>query len=374
MWFAVCGAAQAQSRCAPEFLNPQNTWPHNTARAAAVPLELKSGTPLGAVSYKVAGDPLPHTLDEYLGKFCSTGLLVIKDDQIVFEKYLQGRTPTDQLLSASMSKSVLALLVGAAIFDGKLGLDQHIGEIMPDFAASAFGGATVEDVLRMGAGVSLKNSYERGADSDNRAINPIISPGTNIQDYLRRKTARSGPAGSMFDYNGAQTAVLGAALTRRTGGSATSYLEQKLWMPMGAEAPGYWIKNQHGEEGVAGQFAATLRDYGRLGLLVMHHGALNSKQLVPAEWIAQMTSLRKDKPQPAKPPFYGLHIWIPQAAGGRSMFWGTNGQNIFIDPVAHVVIVHTGNSLDAEFNGNAHLFPLRDAIVRALSAAPAAAP
>jgi CubicO group peptidase (beta-lactamase class C family) len=80
-----------------------------------------------------------------------------------------------------------------------------------------------------------------------------------------------------------------------------------------------------------------------------------------------MTRLRTDKPQPSHPPFYGLHIWIPRAAGGRAMFWGVNGQNIFIDPIARVVIVHTGNSPAAEFNGNAHLFPLRDAIVRTLS-------
>jgi CubicO group peptidase (beta-lactamase class C family) len=102
----------------------------------------------------------------------------------------------------------------------------------------------------------------------------------------------------------------------------------------------------------------------------MHQGALNDKQLVPAGWIAQMSTLRSDKPQPKKPPFYGLHIWIPHAAGGRSMFWGTNGQHIFIDPVAHVVIVHTGISPDAEFDGNAHLFPLRDAIVKSLAVAP----
>jgi hypothetical protein len=60
-----------------------------------------------------------------------------------------------------------------------------------------------------------------------------------------------------------------------------------------------------------------------------------------------------------------LHIWIPQAAAGRSLLWGTNGQNIFIDPIARVVIVHTGNSPDAAFDGNAHLFPLRDALIGA---------
>jgi CubicO group peptidase (beta-lactamase class C family) len=81
-----------------------------------------------------------------------------------------------------------------------------------------------------------------------------------------------------------------------------------------------------------------------------------------------MTELHRDKPQPGKAPYYGLQVWIPQAAGGRSFFWGVNGQNIFIDPVARVVIVHTGNSPNAEFDGNRHLFALRDAIVRSLSA------
>ena len=113
---------------------------------------------------------------------------------------------------------------------------------------------------------------------------------------------------------------------------------------------------------------ATLRDYARLGYLVMNQGLVNGKQVVPADWIAKMTELRREKPKPSNPAFYGLHIWIPQAAGGRSMFLGGGGQNIFVDPIARVVIVHTGNSAKAEFDGNRHLYPLRDAIVRNLGA------
>jgi len=358
--------AFGQAGCSSDFLNPQDSYPHYTAQPAAAPLELRSGTRLGTVQYKVAGDPVVHTLDEYLGKFCTTGLLVIKDEQIVFERYLQGRKPTDHLLSASMSKTMLALLVGVAVSDGKLALSDRVSALLPEFSASAFADDTVEDLLRMSSGAALKNSFERGADSDNRAINPMIWPRCEVSDYLKKKAARSSAPGSVFDYNGAQTAVLGLILKRRTGSSATAYLEEKIWRPMGAESAGYWIINQHGDEGVAGQFAATLRDYARLGMLVMNHGRINGRQIVPADWITQLTQLRTGKPQPTRPPFYGLHIWIPKAAGGRSMFWGVNGQNIFIDPIARVVIVHTGNGPDAEFNGNAHLFPLRDAIIRTL--------
>lgn len=366
IWHA---SAWARSDCADYFLNPQNRYAHNTAKAAPAPFPLNPGPALGDVTYKLRGDPNTYTLEQYLTTFCTTGFLVLKDDRIVFERYFQGRKPNDSLLSASMSKTILALLMGIAVKDGKLTLDEHVAAVLPDFKNSAFADATIEDLMRMSSGAAMVNSFEPGADSDNQAINPIIAPQQNMRDYLKNKKERAAAPGTEFKYNGAQTALLGLILARRLNtNNLTGYLEEKLWLPMGAEANGYWIKNYHGEEGVQGQFVATLRDYARLGYLVMNQGRVDGKEIVPADWLARMTELRRDKPQPSHPPYYGLQIWIPQAAGGRSMFWGVNGQNIFVDPVARVVIVHTGNSPRAEFDGNKHLFALRDAIVRSLSA------
>jgi len=361
--------ALAQTRCIKAFINPQVAYPHNTASASAAPFVLRQGQALGAVNYKVLGESGTFTLEEYLTKFCTTGFLVMKDDQIVFERYLQGSKATDGRFSASMSKTVLALLIGIAVAEGKLTLDDRVGGLLLDFNDSAFADSTVEDVLRMSSGVALKESFEPGAIADNRATNPMIAPQRDVRKYLKLKKEKSAPTGTVFNYNGAQTALLGTVMRQRIGASITSYLEDRLWVPMGAEAKSYWIKNQHGEEGVQGQFVATLRDYARLGYLVMNQGYINGKQIVPADWIRKMTELRRDKPQPVGPPFYGLHVWIPQAVGGRSFFWGVNGQNIFVDPVTRVVIVHTGNSAKAEFDGNRHLFPLREAIVRSLSTA-----
>jgi CubicO group peptidase (beta-lactamase class C family) len=361
--------AFARSDCVDYFLNPQNRYPHNTAKAAPAPFPLKPGPALGEVTYKLRDDPNTYTLEQYLTKFCTTGFLVLKDDRIVFERYLQGRKPSDSLLSASMSKTLLALLIGIAVKDGKLALDERVAAVLPDFKDSAFADATIEDVLRMSSGVAMVNSFEPGADSDNQAVNPMIAPRQHIREYLKGKQERAAAPGSEFKYNGAQTALLGLILARRLNtNNLAGYLEEKLWVPMGAEANGYWIKNYHDEEGVQGQFVATLHDYARLGYLVMNQGLVDGKEIVPADWLARMTELRRDKPQPSHPPYYGLHVWIPQAAGGRSMFWGVNGQNIFVDPVARVVIVHTGNSPRAEFDGNQHLFALRDAIVRSLRA------
>lgn len=365
--FAVSQQAAAQSGCRQAFKNPQRLYSYNEARPSDAPLRFAAGEPLGSVSYRPIGESASSTLDEYLGKFCTTGFLVLHKDKIVFERYLQGVKPDDALLSASMSKTILSLLVGVAVSEGKLALDDRVKNVLPDFEASAFANDTIEELLRMTSGVALKTSYVRGEVSDNQATDPMSSPRQNMRSYLREKK-QVAASGKQFYYSGAVSALLGLALSARTGQTNTAFLADKLWSPMGAESSGYWIKNASGEEGVQGQFVATLRDYARLGYLVMNHGAVDGRQVVPATWISQMSSLRRDKPQPPRAPFYGLHVWIPMADGGRSFFWGAGGQNIFVDPVAQVVIVHTGNSPDAGFNGDKHLFPLRDAIVKQLSA------
>lgn len=356
--------AFAATGCA-GFRNPQSVYLVNRAVPSGLPTALPQGQVIDQVSYIPLGQKKSWTLEEYLDSYCVTGLLVLHKGAIVYERYLQGVRSSDVLLSASMSKSILALLVGIAIDDGKLRMNEPVRDVLLDFAQSAFAEATVEDLLRMTSGVALKVSYEKGVVSDNQATSPIISPYQNIQQYLRDKQDAN-PAGKVFDYNGAVSAMLGSVLQARTHQSHTQFLQERLWQPMGAEASGYWVKNRRGEEGVQGMFAATLRDYARLGLLVMMSGKVGDKQIVPESWITQMTALRLDKPQASGQPKYGLHIWIPQAAGGRSMFLGTNGQAIFIDPVAQTVIVHTANSPDAFYDGNAHLYPLRDAIVNAL--------
>lgn len=353
--------ARGQVGCLSSFIDPQRKYQANEAPISPQVMPLPAGEPLGPVTYRARGAKGTNTLDEYLGMFCTTGFLVLRDGQVAFEKYLQRTDASTKFLSASMSKTILSLLIGVAISEGKLSLQDRVVDVLPDFKDSAFAASSVEELLRMTSGVELQNSYERGVASDNQLINPTLEPQTDVRAYLRGRTA-SDPAGKVFNYNGAITAVLGLMLRERTGMTNTDYLSKRLWGPIGAQAPAYWIKSWKGVEGVQGQFVATLRDYGRIGLLIMNQGRVGDRQVVPQAWIEQMTTLRSDLPQPAQAPFYGLHVWIPQAAGGRSFAWGTNGQNIFIDPVTKTVIVHTGNSPAAGFHGNAHLFPLRDAI------------
>jgi CubicO group peptidase (beta-lactamase class C family) len=353
------------------YSNPQEIFPHNAADAPGKAFALLSNTqPLMKVRYRSLDGGREQSLEEYLGTYRVTSFVVLKDDVVVLEKYQYDRKPSDLMLSQSMSKTVLALLIGIAISEGKIkDLSERVEEILPDFGESAFAKATVEDLLRMASGVRLVNSY-RGDTADNWQTNPMNPDVTNVRTFLRSKKDADSEPGSRFAYNGAQTALLGLILRERVGGPLTAYLEEKLWKPMGAEGPAVWIKDKQGIEGVQGQFAALPRDYARLGYLFVNRGNINGKQVVPESWIAEMTRIRRDRPQPKGPPFYGLHVWLAQAGGGRGLFWGTNGQFVFFDPIARIVIVQTAVGKTAEYEGINHIFPIRDAIVRELAARP----
>lgn len=151
---------------------------------------------------------------------------------------------------------------------------------------------------------------------------------------------------------------------------------------MDAESKGIWITNQMGIEGVQGHFAATVSDYARFGYLLMNGGNINGKQVVPSEWVKQMTTVRADKAQRKTPPYYGFQTWIPQAGGGRGMAWGWGGvgwggQFIMFDPMARTVIVQTAAGFN-EREGLPHLVRMRDAVARKFSTigknGPAASP
>ena len=227
------------------FINTHLRYPVNRAAASDRPAELLKGPPLGTVTYVARGETATRTIESYMDTFCVTGLLVLHRGRIVLENYRQGVRPDDHLLSASMSKSILALLVGVAVSEGRLRLDEKVVDMLPGFEASVFGQATVEDLLRMTSGVALKTSYEKGGISDNQATNPIISPDQDVGRYLRARK-EADPAGKVFHYNGAVTAMLGAVLRARTGQTNTDYLSEKLWRPLGAQAPAYFIKNKRG--------------------------------------------------------------------------------------------------------------------------------
>jgi CubicO group peptidase (beta-lactamase class C family) len=166
---------------------------------------------------------------------------------------------------------------------------------------------------------------------------------------------RIAPPGTRFYYASIEPDVLGVVLHYAIGRSASEYLQDKVWQPIGAEADATWLLDAEGIELAHFGFSAVLRDYARLGRLLAHDGAWEGKQIIPAQWMIDATTVRPSDaylaPGKAMPTFgYGYLLWL--LPGNRRQFAlvGDYGQRIFVDPASKLVVVQT--ALD-DANGEA---------------------
>jgi CubicO group peptidase (beta-lactamase class C family) len=154
------------------------------------------------------------------------------------------------------------------------------------------------------------------------------------------------PGGTHFRYSATDSEVLGLIVGRAVRISLASYLQERIWQNIGTESKATWTIDASDREVPYCCFNATLRDYARFARLLAYDGAWNGKQLIPRQWLLDATTAKDSDPQllPGKPvPFfgYGYQLWI--FPGPRRMFGllGANGQRIFVDPQAKLIMVQT---------------------------------
>jgi CubicO group peptidase (beta-lactamase class C family) len=161
-----------------------------------------------------------------------------------------------------------------------------------------------------------------------------------------RNNKRVHEPGKKFQYASSETQVLGLVLRQAIGKSLADYLSEKIWQPMGAESDASWIIDQSGQEAAFCCLGATLRDFGRLGMLLANHGVANGEQIIPAEWLREATQPTPGyphlKPGVANPYWgYGYQFWVFPGSKRRFALQGMRGQRIFVDPGLKLVMVQT---------------------------------
>jgi CubicO group peptidase (beta-lactamase class C family) len=317
--------------------------PHRVVKRGDAVFELKAHPQPWDIHYEHEGER--RSLDDYLNRQRVTGLLVIKDGAILAERYQYGRGAATRFLSASMAKSVVGLLVGIALGEGRLrSLDDLAKVYAPGLAGSAYGETSVRDLLTMSSGVRFAERYDAQDDLD-RLIRNTLEQGSAggaavLADYKERRVA----PGTVFLYSSADTQALGLVLSGATGMSLADYMSSRLWAPMGAAEDASFQIDAAGQEIAFAFLHATLRDFGRLGVLAAQDGKMNGRQIVPAAWLRESTSTRAPHLQPfvASSYFgYGNHFWTFPGKHRRFAFIGVRGQVIFVDPQLNLVLVQT---------------------------------
>ncbi len=295
-----------------------------------------------------------NSVDDYLADTKATGLIILKNGEIVLERYQYDRKPNMPLRSFSMAKTVIALLVGIAHQKGQIAsLDDKASQYWPEISQSAYGQTTIRNLLRMASGVSFKELYTWAPGDDNWEWGRVLYANKNsskpqeVVEYLNSKTAREHEQGSKFNYASINTEILGRVLIRATGKSIAQLTEEWLWQPMGAEYKAFWLlSTTDWVEAGAGGFNAALRDYARLGNLLANDGKRNAEEIIPQNYLKEATDIALQpsalKPRNATNYYgYGYQTWLFPMKTRTFAFQGIHGQFIFVQPESKIVMVQT---------------------------------
>ena len=323
---------------------------HHVVPRPAVASALQRATDKLALSYRYQA--MQHDLPDYLSRHPATGLLIAHNDTILFEHYQYARTDRDKMLSQSMAKTITAMLVGIAVQEGTIrSVDQPASDYVPALNGSEYGKTPLRALLHMASGVAFKEVYDTPG-SDNARFSEMLfarsSPGP--ARAVATFNTREAPPDTRFNYAGTETEVLALVLAAATKTTLADYLTTRIWQPLGAEADATWMIDTSGQETGFCCISAVLRDWARVGLLLAHDGAWNGRQIVPQQGVLDMTTPKAEflrRRTMTKFYGYGYQTWILPGPRRQFALLGIHGQAIFVDPAAHLVLVHTAVRLKA---------------------------
>lgn len=284
---------------------------------------------------------------DFAARTYTNALLVIRDGKVVFEDYRNRSIEADHFISFSMAKSITSLLVGIALDKGYIrSLDDLAGHYVPELKAGAYGDVTIRQLLQMRSGVDIEERYDFGDKPSTAALIHLNAIVHNKERFADRSQTigRASPPGSRFNYATLDTAVLGWILERATKQPVADFMASHLWGPAGMEADGFWIAD--GPPGIGREltgmgYNARLRDFGRLGMLMLNDGMRGNKRVLAKGWMQQATTML---PFPEGGALglgkgYGFQFWQVDDEPGAYSAVGLAGQFIYVHPKSRTVIV-----------------------------------
>ena len=314
------------------------------------PASLKAPVNVGLV-----GAPL----DYYLEQHGTRAFLVVHHDRLVYERYFDGAERTDRQTSFSAAKSFLSTLVGIAVDEGKIRLDDPVTAYLPKLEERdpLFDRITVRDLLTMSSGIGYA---EHGMPWSDDALTYY---GTDLRDLALTNPDIEEPPGTTWRYNNYNPLLLGLILERAPKTSVADYMAEHLWQPLGAEGDASWSldSTESGFEKMESGVNALPVDYARFGLMMLHEGRWNGNQIVSERWVREATAASTDH-DPAD--FYQYLWWVgPRQEDAPAPFYaiGKYGEVVAVFPEHDMVIVRLG-ATDGGVNWQTQLRDIADRI------------
>ncbi|MCU1781502.1 beta-lactamase family protein [Pseudomonas sp. 13B_2.1_Bac1] len=314
------------------------------------------------------------------------GIVVLHRGAVVYERYFDVLKEDGQHAAMSVTKSVIGTLGAMLVAEGTLDAQAKVATYVPELANSAFGSATLEQVLNMTTALDYSEDYaDPTAEvwAHAQAGNPLPKP----KDYVGPRSyfeflqtvRQRGEHGQAFGYKTVNTDVLGWVIARATGRNVAQLLSERIWSRLGSEQDAYFTVDSIGTPFAGGGLNAGLRDMARFGEMLRNNGRYNGEQIVP-EAVLKTIRQGGDKQAFAQAGYsqlkgwsYRAMWWITHNPDGAFMARGVHGQSIYIDPAAEMVIVRfASHPIAANAANDAVTLPAYEAMARYLLAQPGA--
>jgi CubicO group peptidase (beta-lactamase class C family) len=298
-------------------------------------------------------DGTATTVGAVMASTVTDGLAVAYRGSMVAEEYLGGLGAQTRHLLFSVSKSLVAAVVGALQGAGAIELDAPVTAYVPALANCGYDGATVRHLLDMRSGIAFSDNYLH-ATAEIHDLDQAIGwapknrpdvPAT-LRDFLltlRQKSAHGGP----FEYRSCETDVLGWICEVAGGQRMPELMSELLWSRIGAQCDASIGVDTVGTGLFDGGINACLTDMIRFGSLFLHDGvSLTGQQVVPAAWIADTLDGGPDSreafaasPDDTRMPggMYRNQVWLPYPGSNVVLCQGMCGQMIYVNRAAEVV-------------------------------------
>jgi CubicO group peptidase (beta-lactamase class C family) len=294
---------------------------------------------------------IPESIHEEIEDYNPVAFLIIQDEKVKYEEYWDGYNQNSISNSFSAAKSVVALLLGIALDEGKIySLDQPVGDFIPEYAEGSKKELTIHQVLTMSSGLNWEEKYTTPFSTTARAYY-----GSNITDLVTDLEMVETP-GVYFDYLSGNTQILAMVVESATGMRISQYASEKIWKPVGASQDALWcLDKENGMEKAYCCFNTNARDFARFGQLVLNNGIWDNEVIVSEDYISDATTAKDyllDKRDNNPVDFYGYQWWIVDYKGYKIPYMrGILGQYIYSIRERNAVVVRLGHDRSNEYIG-----------------------
>ena len=333
----------------------------------AVPLKTRQRNDIDALTFVPLGREQPITWAQSLQENYTDGIVILHRGELVYERYFGVLKPEGQHGAMSVTKTFVGTLAALLVAEGTLDPGRKVADYVPELAQSAFGSATVRQLMDMTTAIRFSEDY---ADPKAEvwayaaAGNPLPKPA----DYQGPRTyyeflatvQQAGQHGEAFHYRTANSDALGWVLARVSGRSVAQLLSERIWQKLGAEQDAYMSVDSIGTPFAGGGLNLGLRDLARFGEMLRNQGRYNAQQILPESVVADIRrgGSTADFAQAGYTQLPGWSYrnmwWVTHNPHGAFMARGVHGQALYVDPVAEMVIARFASHPVA---GNAAIDP-----------------